>query len=122
HFYHLTIGELIDQDLIAHVHRVVRGYQAKLFQHSGWWNTTASLLEVATHGSSDILELRGILIHQAQLHGVIAIGPRRRFLLHDYTRSSLDYGDRCHCSVGGEQLCHADFSSDDSVNHCSLDS
>src|SRR3712207_9563145 len=55
-----------------------------------WRGAPARLLEVALHGLRHVLELDGAVFYEAELHGVVAVAPRGRLLLHDDARPRLD--------------------------------
>ena len=59
---------------------------------------------------------RGRRIDQTDLHRFVPVGGPG-LALHHNTGARLDDGGRHHRAVLGEQLRHADFSADDSVDH-----
>src|ERR1041384_7823838 len=117
HVNHLAVRKLIDQHLVADVHPVAAFVQTELFEDSRRGNATASFLEVPAHRLADILQLRWLLIHQNELHRLVSVRNGCRLLFHDDTWASLDYRHWRHCAVRRKDLRHADFSSDDPVNH-----
>ena len=94
--------------------------KTKLFQDPRRRNAAAGLFEVAAHRLGNVLQLDRLIVDQAELHGVVTVRAAGRFLLHDDARPSLDDRHRSYRAVRREDLRHADFSSDDSVNHDQL--
>src|SRR2546421_385373 len=117
HVDQVSVGKLIDKNLVAHIHLAGGFIQAKFFKNAGRRNSTTCLLKVSPHRLGDVLQFRRSLINQADLHRVITISPGRRLLLYYDAWSSLDDRHRCNSAIRRENLRHADFSSDDSVNH-----
>src|ERR1043165_7826604 len=120
HVNHFAVSKLIDKHFVADIHAVAAFAHTKLFQDSRRGNAATSLLEVPAHRLGHILQLQWLLIHQTELHRVVSVRTGGRFLLHHDTWASFDYRHWRHRAVRRKDLRHADFSSDDPVNHFRL--
>src|SRR4030095_6168277 len=113
-----AVSELIDKYLSAYVGTVVSIQKAKLPKNASRRHASASLLKVSAHRLADVLQFRWFVVNESQVHCVGTLAPSRIFLLPHNARSCLNNCDRGNRAISRKDLRHADFSSDDSVNHC----
>src|ERR1700741_3705073 len=117
YFNHIAVSKLIDQHFLADIHLAVGTVQAKLFKNAGRRNSATGLFKVAAHRLGHVLQLDGLFVDESYLHRVVTISSGCSFLLHHDTGTSLNHGDWRNHAVRRKDLRHANFSSDDSVNH-----
>src|SRR6185312_5603228 len=111
HVHVLTHLETIHQHAVAGLCLVLRILQANLAKVPHRRN--ASLFEMAGQRLVDPLRLDKF--HEAQLDSVIAVLIHRAPLHHD-TWAGLQHRERHCCAVIGEDLCHAEFDSENSID------
>src|SRR5687767_1474808 len=120
YFNQIAVSKLVYQDLVADICGIRALVQTKLFQNSRGRGAASSLLEVTAHRLCHILQLERLLIDQAQLDCVIAVWTGGGLLLHNDARTRLNNRHGRNRAVRSENLRHANFSTDDSVNHDSI--
>src|SRR5258708_24600862 len=117
HLYQIAVGKKIYQHLVAYTGVSSRSVKAQLFEHAGWRYAAAGLLKMPAHRQGNALQANRLVLDQAELHRVVTIRPGRRLFLHDYAGTRFDNSHRSDRSIRGKPLRHAQFSTDDPVNH-----
>src|SRR6266404_279069 len=111
-FNDIVLVEDVHENLVAYTRRLVTGFRAHFSKHSSGRHTGA--LEVTFSRLVD--SARRLLLDQAKLHRVVAVGVDGLFL-YDYARASFDDRNRRHGPVFREQLRHPELFTDYSVDH-----
>src|SRR5258706_12831272 len=95
----VAVSELIHQNLIAHVGGVVRGFQAKLFQHRSRRNAAAGFLEMTAHRIVDVLYSDRTIFDQTNLLRIVTVASACSIFLHNDTLPRLNNSYRGHRPV-----------------------